>query len=107
MLLVGANTPDDTVALIERDFRASARWRREKAVEYPSDKRNLEAAVLLDRLADTVKEIEPSLLAAWRELYDESDIETWNEMIHQVGFYSDSKNATEFVQDFVATVTGG
>jgi hypothetical protein len=59
MLLVGAITPDATVALIERDFRASARWRREKAVEYPSDKRNLEAAVLLDRLADTVKEDRP------------------------------------------------
>jgi len=100
MLLVGANTPEpeDTSALIERDFRASARWRRERAVEYPSDKRNLEAAMLLDRLADTVREIEPALLGAWRELYKESDVETWNEMIRQVGFYSDSKNATEFVQ---------
>ena len=33
-------------------FEGKAQWRRQKAVDHPDDKRNLEAATILDRLAN-------------------------------------------------------
>jgi hypothetical protein len=37
------------IALVEI-FAGKAEWRRQKAVEHPDDKRNLEAATIFDRL---------------------------------------------------------
>ena len=39
------------------DFKEEAEWRREKAEQYPDDKRHLEAAAIFDRLAATVDAI--------------------------------------------------
>jgi hypothetical protein len=37
-----------------KDLRWTAEWRREKANQFPDDDRNLQAAVLLDELADRI-----------------------------------------------------
>ena len=49
----------DTVGRVELqdDFKERAGWRREKAEQYPDDKRHLEAAAIFDRLAATVDAI--------------------------------------------------
>ena len=42
---------------LQDDFKEQAEWRREKAEQYPDDKRHLEAAAIFDRLAATVDAI--------------------------------------------------
>jgi hypothetical protein len=41
-----------------------AEWRRRKAIEYPDDRRNLDAAEEYERLAKTVQNIPDDLLVA-------------------------------------------
>ncbi len=54
----------DVAESLRLDFGETARWRREKAAEHPEDSRNVEAAELLDRLAKTIKDVDPTLLDA-------------------------------------------
>jgi hypothetical protein len=42
--------PAETMIELVRNLEATAEWRREKALEYPNDPRNVEAAELLERL---------------------------------------------------------
>jgi hypothetical protein len=105
-----ADHPGDSSALamaardvLEDAFLDTARWRREKATEYPNDERNLEAAALLDRLATTVDQVEPELLAAYAKLHDDyCDIETHSEMLRAIGFDSAPETASEFVAKFIS-----
>ena len=39
---------------LQDNFRAQARWRREKAEEYPDDERNAQSAAALESLAEYV-----------------------------------------------------
>jgi hypothetical protein len=68
-------------ARIERVF--VARWafawcarcpRQRKAVEYPEDKRNREAAKIFDRLAATVADIPPDVPTAYYEPHHEPNV---------------------------------
>ncbi|WP_232628895.1 hypothetical protein [Methylobacterium sp. Leaf118] len=45
---------DDAMQALYDTLLETARWRREKAVEFPKDARNLDAAETLERLASTV-----------------------------------------------------
>jgi hypothetical protein len=90
------------------EFSRNAEWRREKAIEYPNDKRNLEAAALLDRLAATTGDIEPMVVEAFAELFEDLvDAESWNDMIREVGFQRCPATASELVSAFIAERTGG
>jgi hypothetical protein len=87
-------------------FESQAAWRREKAAQYPEDKRNQEAAEILDRLAATVADIPPDVLEAYYELFDDvRDTEVEQEMLKQVGFSSAPRNAEQFVRDFIESRT--
>ena len=50
------------------DFKEQAEWRREKAEQYPDDKRHLEAAAIFDRLAATVDAIPQDVFIAFSKL---------------------------------------
>ena len=54
----------ETAVTLKNEFLKTANWRREQAIDYPDDKWNFEAVALLDRLANTVDEIDPRLLEA-------------------------------------------
>jgi hypothetical protein len=94
--------------LLRTEFLNTADWRRQKAIEHPDDKRNEEAAQLLERLATTVEQVEAHLIKAFYELREDSrEAEEYSEMLRKVGFHWGPKTATEFVRDFIGRTTSG
>ncbi len=81
------------------DFKEQAEWRREKAEQYPDDKRHLEAAAMFDRLAATVDAVPEDVFVVFSERPDVDDglldVERWAEMLRDVGFQSAPKNAED------------
>jgi hypothetical protein len=67
-------------------FEGKAQWRRQKAVEHPGDKRNLEAVTIFDRLAKSVDGVSPTTLNSFFELYEDYEGEELSEELRQVGF---------------------
>ena len=66
------------------DFKEQAEWRREKAEQYPDDKRHLEAAAIFDRLAATVDAIPQDVFIAFSKLEVDDgllDVERWTEVL--------------------------
>lgn len=89
-------------------FEGQAAWRRERAGVYPNDKRNLEAAVIFDRMAATAEAVPAELLTAYEELFDEfSDSEAAQQMLREVGFSRWPNDAAELIRAFIAERTGG
>jgi len=88
-------------------FEAKAQWRRQKAGEHPEDKRNLEAAAILDRLAKSVESVPPTTLNSFFELYEDYEGEELSEELRQVGFHSDPKTAEDFCRSYIASRTSG
>jgi hypothetical protein len=90
---------------LRTEFSDSAKWPRQKAAEYRLDaERNLAAAVILDRLAKTVKDIDDPLMKEFDALGDHPD---WPGMVRQVGFSLFPKDAAELLADFIATHVPG
>jgi hypothetical protein len=90
---------------LQDDFKEQAGWRREKAEQYPDDKRHLEAAGIFDRLAATVDGIPQEVFRTFSkpDVNDGLlDVEQWTQMLREVGFGSSPKSAEEFVRFFVA-----
>jgi hypothetical protein len=94
---------------LKADFIDTARWREDRAVEYPNDARNLEAVKLLKELATTVDQVDPTLLNAYAELWDAKDplseVEEHQDMLRTIGFQWAPDNATEFVTAFIRKMT--
>jgi len=88
-------------------FEGKAEWRRQRAVEHPDDKRNLDAATILDRLAKSVDSVPPSTLNSFFELYEDYEGEELSEELRQVGFHSDPKTADDFCRSYIAGRTIG
>ena len=86
---------------LQDDFKEQAEWRREKAKQYPDDKRHLEAAAIFDRLAATVDAIPQDVFIAFSKLEVDDgllDVERWTAMLRDVGFGLSPKTAEEFVR---------
>ncbi len=89
-------------------FEALAEWRHDVAVEHPGDARNLDAVKIFERLAETAKDIEPKVLDAYVELFeDASQGERESKLEREVGFYWFPESASEFVARFIGEETGG
>jgi hypothetical protein len=91
-------------------FEEQARWRREKAEQYPNDERNLEAAAIFDHLAATVGAIPEDVFVVFSELGPDvddgfRDAERWSEMLCEVGFHSVPETAEDFVRSYIADRT--
>jgi hypothetical protein len=63
---------DDFIDTINNDLEVTANWRREKATEYPQDRRNDAAADTLDHLAEAIR-VDPQSagIVSLRKLEDE------------------------------------
>jgi hypothetical protein len=98
------------LAMLKDEFLNTAEWRRRKAIEYPDDERNLGAVTLLERLANTVDQVEPSVLRAYVELWRDDEcyggVETVN-ALRGVGFQRAPKSATDFVRELTEKLTAG
>lgn len=103
-----SNHANEAIVDLAGEFSRQAEWRREKALQYPNDKRNKEAAEIIDRLASTAYFCPPDVVAAAMELFDDyPDAEVWRNMLKDVGFWSFPSTAEEFCRDFIAQQTTG
>ena len=90
--------------MLRLDFLNTANFRRERAVRYPKDSRNAEAAERLEKLAETVDAVETPILDAYGELFEDC-IDGDSELLRQIGFHIWPSTATEFVQALIASQT--
>lgn len=100
---------------LKGEFLETARWRKEKAAEYPDDGRNELAVKLLTALAadaDNVSEaLEREFQSAYEQSYfarhpddndyDDEGISAWGERLRNIGFGYEPKTAEEFVRDAI------
>jgi len=95
---------------LREEFERQAEWRRQKGIEYPNDTRNLEAAEIFDRLASSVEDCPSEVIYAVGEFFADPDdwecAERWQEVLREVGFYSEPKTAEEFCRAFIAERAG-
>jgi CheY-like chemotaxis protein len=102
------NVGNAVVEILRLDFEGQAEWRRQRAIEYPNDHRNLRAARIFDRLAASVSDIPSAVIFAWYELFDGApDSKVWSEMLQRVGFCSEPEDAEHLLRDFIADRVGG
>ena len=100
----------ETAVILKNEFLKTANWRREQAIDYPDDKWNFEAVVLLERLANTVDQIDPRLLEAYVGLWERdgrSGAETQTEMLRRVAFNWAPQTASEFISEFNSKMASG
>jgi hypothetical protein len=93
------------------DCAGTAYWRRSKAVEFPDDRRNLEAAEELERLAAEISLLEGSELhARLAKCFEDEDgvmvaMAIINEILRQVGFSRWYGTGEELLQAIVDACT--
>ena len=88
-------------------FQSAAEWRRRTFQELPDDPRNAEAALLLDRLAETVAEVPDRTLEALAVAYANGTpdlIQAERELVRDVGFGRAPRSATEFLNDVIGEI---
>lgn len=81
---------------IREAFLNQAAWRREKAENHPEDSKNSDAAATLERLARTVDEIDPDLLARYDKQFDS---ERQSELLGSI--WISYETASDFLNDFL------
>jgi len=94
---------------LQRDFSSTAnQLRQEGKLVRGRSQRCADAANTLDRLAATVKHVDPNLLLAYHELIIESpDRARHAELLRQVAFLGKIKTASEYVSVYISDRTGG
>jgi hypothetical protein len=97
----------DAAASLKSDFLDASTRRGDEATKSPLDERHHEAMNLLSALAATVDQIEPSLLAAYAELWEGPvESEAHAKLLREVGFSFWPSTAAEFVSRFIFRLTG-
>ncbi|MBR1154770.1 hypothetical protein [Bradyrhizobium sp. JYMT SZCCT0428] len=91
------------------DCAGTAYWRRNKAIEFPDDERNLQAAHELDRLAVEIAALEGSKLHAQLDkIFEDEDsgliaMSFISDMLRQIGFSRWYATGEELLQAIVDT----
>jgi hypothetical protein len=97
----------DTASELREEFERQAEWGREKAIQYPHDRRNAVAAAHFDELAASVKDCPPEVLEAFYELFEAgNDSVEWLEMLRRAGLDQWPDTAEELCRNFIAARTG-
>jgi hypothetical protein len=103
-------TLDDIREVLRESFHVAAEWRRRKAQEDPDDNRHIEAAAILERLAESVTCVADDILSAYgehlvgpAESFDEAEIH--NEALREIGFHTQPENAEAFVKGYLRQMT--
>jgi hypothetical protein len=108
-LHAGASSKERSIVEIGAlvDCAGTAYWRREKAIEFPDDVRNLEAARELDRLAVEIAALEGSKLHALLDKFFEDEkggliaMPIISEILRQVSFSRRYDRGEELLQAIV------
>jgi hypothetical protein len=96
----------DIATLVADDVSGTADWRSRKAVEYPDDARNREAAEILEKIASDLLTLEGTEIhRRTAEAFDrhlERFSEELSELTRQVGFWAFPNTGTEFLEDLLS-----
>ena len=93
--------------VLQRVFRSTANQLRQEGKVVRSQS-SVDAANTLDRLAATVKDVDPSLLLAYHELVAENpDRVRHAELLRHVAFTGKIKTASEYLSAYISDRTGG
>jgi hypothetical protein len=87
------------------------RWAM-KAEHYPKDQPKEQAIEILQRLAETVKDVPQSMIDAYRDTFFRWDHENYgleiallrDDALQEVGFYTAPENAEAWIRDFLDRV---
>ena len=96
-------------ATLQRDFHFTAnQLRQEGRVVRVKSQSCVDAADTLDRLAATVRDVDPNLLLAYHELVTENpDRVRHAELLRHVAFTGKIKTASEYLSAYISDRTGG
>jgi hypothetical protein len=96
-------------ATLQRDFRSTAeQLRQEGRVVRVTSQSCVDAADTLDRLAATVRDVDPNLLLAYHELVAENpDRVRHTELLRHVAFAGKITTASEYLSAYISDRTGG
>jgi hypothetical protein len=99
--------------ILADQIESTAEWRERKAVEYPDDERNREAAEILRALAASVRALpdDDPVVVAYEGLGENEDeifslVEMENEMLKRIGFHDWTDDGREFIATLVGSVKG-
>lgn len=95
----------DTIEYIVTQTESTADWRRGKAEEFPDDKRNLEAAEDLERLAKEIAKLGNSDTGRRIDAVDDENIDSsmnhWlSEELRAIGFRTTYSTGAEFLEAY-------
>jgi len=95
--------------VLQGDFRSTAnQLRQEGKVVRGKSQSSVDAANTLDRLAATVKDVDPNLLLTYHELVAENSNRVRHaELLRHVAFTGKIKTASEYLSAYISDRTGG
>jgi len=100
-----ANNISERREMLKDDFQFQAEWRKQKSIEYPEDRRNIDAHNILLRIASTVDSLTDEEIQTFYDEFDSDGpldaCEKWNEMLRRVGFSSAPDHAREMLHEFI------
>ena len=109
--------PAETMIGLAHNLEATAEWRREKALEYPDDSRNLEAAELLDSLVLKCLDLhtdeqKQGAVGAFVQYYlshewDYRDGENLNDYLTGIGFHDWPSDPEDLCRDLLSGLDVG
>jgi hypothetical protein len=98
---------EDDYVMLRFDFEKEANCRRRTAEEHPGDTRQVEAAVILERLVETTSQVPHDLLREYHDLLrGETELALHSKRLRQIGFEYFPITAEEFVRDGVFVLKG-
>lgn len=92
---------NDMCNSLREHFVSTAAWRREKADQFPDDARNIEAANILDKLAETEPKDHDLARQAFEAAHADDGYffhELLGQSLREVGFDSFPKDADDFLR---------
>jgi len=95
--------------ILQNDFKSTANQLRQASKRLGAEsQRYLDAAAELDRLASTVRDVDPQLLIAYHELIvGTPDHDRHAALLRQAAFRRTLKSASEYVSAYISDRTGG
>lgn len=103
---------DEIRQIFRDDLLDSARWRREKAKAYPDDFRNVEAAEMLEGLAQTVSGMSEDVLMELDKRFSTDEdtaiafIEAQSEVLRSIGFRAWPDEAEDVARQIIDFANG-
>jgi hypothetical protein len=91
---------EDDYTVLRFDFEKEAEFRRRTAQEDPADRRHIEAALILERLAETTSQVPLELLQEYHDLVrTETELAFHSKRLRQIGFEYFPRTAEDFVRE--------